>query len=284
MAKPIDGFRGDSVDIPFTVGSILGTRSFRISEEGKLTGVTIRDISYQPGENTAVCAMEHTENSKCSENTEGTGDVTTSSDNPHNMNDCEHGFWAYYDEKDYFSDSGTVSGVLEGYGEVIVGKKGFRASKARVRALVAPDSRYYSHYFPTTEIFILACVLLALSSFYAYFLESLNAGKYDFSVFIILLLIPTSLVQAVGAIYRISAFLLERYAMYCSKRGKIKLSSPLHKWMFKKTLVANRLLLKLEQFEKVKSNYPGIPIFSSYADMVKHFPELKEQKRKRKAN
>lgn len=279
MAKPIDGFKGDSVDIPLTVGSILGTRSFRINDEGMLTGVTVSGIPYKPGENVAVCAADHAEQDKVESN-----DETTVVSSPlHSMSECEHGFWAYYDEKDYFSNTGTVSGVLEGYGEVIVGKKGFRSSKARVRALVAPDSRYYSYDFPLIEIIILACALFGFSSVYSYSLESLNVGSYDYSVFALLSLVLTILFQLAVVFYRIGKFFLERYAMSCFKRGKIKPSGSFHKWMFKKAVVVKQLQAKLEQFEKVKINYPGIPVFSSYSSMVKYFPELKKQKNKWKA-
>lgn len=59
--------------------------------------------------------------------------------------DCSCGYWAYTDMDmrspflniDYMPT--LVLGVIEGYGRVTVGSKGFRCQKAKIRGLVLPD-------------------------------------------------------------------------------------------------------------------------------------------------
>lgn len=46
---------------------------------------------------------------------------------------CQCGFWAY--DEAGFTPHGSVVGVIEGYGKVTVGTKGFRAEKARIVGL-----------------------------------------------------------------------------------------------------------------------------------------------------
>lgn len=54
----------------------------------------------------------------------------------HNLMNCSCGFYAYYaGEKNSFDKDASVIGVVEGFGETVVGTKGFRSSKARILAL-----------------------------------------------------------------------------------------------------------------------------------------------------
>jgi hypothetical protein len=57
------------------------------------------------------------------------------------------GFYAFYDgSQDYYGigvGKGTVMGVVEGFGETLIGSRGFRVSKARVVALVVDDGLLY---------------------------------------------------------------------------------------------------------------------------------------------
>jgi hypothetical protein len=58
----------------------------------------------------------------------------------HPLTTCEHGFYAYYDGSDDYHGDGLVSGVVEGYGEAVIGTRGFRCMKAKIVALtVSPD-------------------------------------------------------------------------------------------------------------------------------------------------
>lgn len=70
---------------------------------------------------------------------------------------CNCGFYAYFDgSNDYLSGNGLVvnwnglsnddrgvrlAAIVEGYGKVVVGSRGFRAEKARILALIQPPSQ-----------------------------------------------------------------------------------------------------------------------------------------------
>lgn len=58
---------------------------------------------------------------------------------------CECGFYAYFDGRnDYHSNDARVTGLIEGYGKVVMGTRGFRAEKARLVALVKPRKRSFA--------------------------------------------------------------------------------------------------------------------------------------------
>lgn len=118
-------FFGQKHDVPFAPGVVRGVRSFRVgySYYGPhrcLTGVTHSEYAWKPGDNTAECY--------------GSGGKCHSGGIEH----CSHGFYAYHDGSDDFHQHGMVTGVIEGYGEVVIGSKGFRASKGRIVGFLVP--------------------------------------------------------------------------------------------------------------------------------------------------
>lgn len=54
------------------------------------------------------------------------------------LTDCSHGFYGYYDGSNDYYKQGMVMGVVEGYGETVIGTRGFRCMKARIVALRIP--------------------------------------------------------------------------------------------------------------------------------------------------
>lgn len=104
----------------FAAGVARGARSFRVDALGRLTGVSYR-VVWTPGENEATCK------------------ASTSFVPCGGIDKCAHGFYAYYDSSDDYHDPGMVSGVIEGYGEAVIGTRGFRAMKARIVALHIPE-------------------------------------------------------------------------------------------------------------------------------------------------
>jgi hypothetical protein len=62
------------------------------------------------------------------------------------MLDCQHGFYAYYDGSRDYHEKGDITGIIEGYGETVIGTKGFRCMKARIIALKPSGS------IPVTKI------------------------------------------------------------------------------------------------------------------------------------
>jgi hypothetical protein len=59
---------------------------------------------------------------------------------PHSIVGCGCGFYGYYDGSNDYHKPERVSGIVEGYGEVVIGTRGFRATKARLIALTIPES------------------------------------------------------------------------------------------------------------------------------------------------
>lgn len=60
------------------------------------------------------------------------------------MQACTCGFYAYLDNlanEYHHNDEHFMYGVVEGYGVCTVGNRGFRASKAKIKALIAPGKR-----------------------------------------------------------------------------------------------------------------------------------------------
>ena len=61
----------------------------------------------------------------------------------HSIDACSHGFYGYYEgSNDYYRD-GMVMGVVEAFGEVVIGSRGFKSTKAKLLALYIPDSVDY---------------------------------------------------------------------------------------------------------------------------------------------
>lgn len=53
---------------------------------------------------------------------------------------CSHGFYGYYEGSNDYRSETRINGVIKAYGEVVIGTRGFRASKAEVIALHIPKT------------------------------------------------------------------------------------------------------------------------------------------------
>jgi hypothetical protein len=126
------------------LGTLTGSRAFLVAENGVLTGVH----HYQPfttGENTAQCLLNDYSYFVLDIHPEG---------KPVACRDCTCGFYAYFDGGDnphYFdpSEDTTVAwlyarynvlALIEGYGVMTAGTRGFRCSKAKLRCLIEPPT------------------------------------------------------------------------------------------------------------------------------------------------
>lgn len=149
---------GEFSGINYGVGVVRGVRSFDVDQYGRLTGVSFKR-AWKPGENEAECLA-------------GSGGFVTAAINqwitsisasyypggpvvpvivpkreqspargPHSLDGCSHGFYAYYDGSDDYKSDARISGVVEGYGETVIGTRGFRSAKARIVALCIPRVR-----------------------------------------------------------------------------------------------------------------------------------------------
>lgn len=141
-----DGFS----DLPFAAGSVFGLRSFRTTADHHLTGCTGSGsyYSWSPGTNEATCnkwSWPRTllEDAAFMESYMSTHQVAGP--------DCTCGFYAYYEGCNDYAQFGTdswtgevgwhtLTGVVEGFGVVTVGSRGFRAAKGRIVALVRPTA------------------------------------------------------------------------------------------------------------------------------------------------
>lgn len=119
------------------LGSVRGRRSFGLAPDGRLTGLYYRQ-PWGPGENVASC---HHDGGVVAELPGGgiavQGAATRPIGTAHGLAGCTCGFYAYY-RADPYARSQRVSGVIEGYGRVVLGTKGFRAERARILALLLP--------------------------------------------------------------------------------------------------------------------------------------------------
>lgn len=136
----VTGMKGFAGNSDFAVGSVLGYRCWKMPVDNlqSLTGAygctwdtrTVTDDTF-----TASCRRN---------------DLARLTRPGHAAPEpsCGCGFWAYWDfPRTHSVNVGGISwvrvhGVLEGFGTVLIGEKGFRAGKARIRGL-AIDHEYY---------------------------------------------------------------------------------------------------------------------------------------------
>lgn len=125
--------------------STIPLRGFRkfLVRDGSLTGVTYQ-WRIAPGVNDSVCGRGITyarvrtaQNNRVDINSGEAWDLTKmmppSPD--HTMERCSCGFHAVYTRDNFDDFWGFAEGMMEGWGEVVTGPLGFRASKCRVAAL-----------------------------------------------------------------------------------------------------------------------------------------------------
>ncbi len=139
----------EAEEIGFAAGVVRGVRSFMVDSLGRLTGVSFPEV-WRPGENEARCLKRIDDDLLPQLNSlmnwaggsrviVPSPSLITRSDT-HAMRDCKHGFYAYYDGSDDYHRDGYVSAVVEGYGETVIGTRGFRSMRARIVALHIPET------------------------------------------------------------------------------------------------------------------------------------------------
>jgi hypothetical protein len=155
--------------IGFAMGSVRGARSFEIDKLGRLTGVVHKQV-WTPDENHAECRKRddpyavalqqlnmynytfalntYTSHSsaiqKWFNGSAPQPSERVEADIPeppkHSLDTCVCGFYGYYDGSNDYHKPEYVSGVIEGYGETLIGTRGFRCMKARIVAIHIPDT------------------------------------------------------------------------------------------------------------------------------------------------
>lgn len=129
----------DFSGMDFGIGSVVGFRRWKVDVSGVLTALH-RTGTWLPGMNDAECQghpkPDQVEKKREDEDYKSYNERVKAWKSNHDMNACEHGFYAYFDgSEDSYGIGPTVAGVIEGSGEVLIGTKGFRAMKARIIAL-----------------------------------------------------------------------------------------------------------------------------------------------------
>jgi hypothetical protein len=153
---------------PFMVGSLTGIRCFRVDNLGRLNPINdFPNSVWTPGENIATChrqwqieqymqaygpiGLSAQMVSSMTSLTVSAGDAITVEteravresfkipEHDKAIAGCSCGFYAYYDNLDNpHHQQGFLYGIVEGYGVMTVGTRGFRCSKAKILALVIP--------------------------------------------------------------------------------------------------------------------------------------------------
>lgn len=152
----------DFSELGFAIGVVRGARTWRSSEDGWLAGMVYKQI-WLPGENIALCRrhvspvhpQQQYPNPPGNPKPGPVSAVARFEDPPHpdfkvpernHLPDCRCGFYAYYDgsndyhlpRKDANDPRMLVQGMVEGYGECVIGPRGFRCTKATIVALCLP--------------------------------------------------------------------------------------------------------------------------------------------------
>jgi len=155
----------------FAPGVIRGVRSFDVDKFGRLTGIHYKQV-WKPGENEAECrknedssawmlnlnaisyysstpsAVAATNDRKSrgffggrvpQSDTVSQVQEAIATTPAHDYSTCRCGFYGYFDGSDDYHDNARVTAVVEAYGEVVIGTRGFRAMKARIVALRIKD-------------------------------------------------------------------------------------------------------------------------------------------------
>lgn len=124
------------------MGHILGIRGFKLDTMGRLTGYAY-PVVWTPGENVSVCRRKKVicSNNSYSNYHDHTSRCYTIDPCDGKIEDCVHGFWAYFDDFDTQAEKiakTSYSAVIRGYGRTVIGDKGFRSEKAEILAVSIP--------------------------------------------------------------------------------------------------------------------------------------------------
>lgn len=269
---------------------VRGVRAFEVDTLGRLTGVTYKSV-WRPGENTSECKRLSADDpasgfwAAYNKGLLGPGSarrfVTASPMSPvlssdpgetersHDMTKCKCGFYAYYDGSNDYHTPDRINAVVEGWGQTVIGTRGFRAEKARILALHIPGSKpakptlsrwdrlmkwLYDHRDVTAAVFVAGFMVAGVLALLA---TSLVASYSDPRA--LLLLIP-------AALGGVSAWLCSKSLDWASQQ---RYRQTIHKY-FEANLPAALV-------EKVRRNYPDVPVFDTFEAMVKAFPPDKGQ-------
>lgn len=128
-------FAGKADLLPHSI--VYGLRNWRVRDNGDLCSVMYTAFVWGPGVNHATCMSARMSLSKETFNPYLGVPTAPPAGYPlnHPMDDCAHGFYAYYDGSLDYHDQGEVTGIIKGWGEGVIGSKGFRVLVAEIVAI-----------------------------------------------------------------------------------------------------------------------------------------------------
>lgn len=134
----------DFSELGFAPGKVRGARAFEPGVKGSvgiLTGIVYRQW-WLPGIMRCTCLKRAERDAYVEMYNDGQGvDILGNPERfplpDHTMEHCEHGLYGFYDgSNDYHRyEAGRIQGVIEGWGEVMIGGRGFRSTEAKLIAL-----------------------------------------------------------------------------------------------------------------------------------------------------
>lgn len=257
--------------LDLSIEPVRGARSFGVDSLGRLTGVTYTSV-WRPGENVAVCRRQESTDVTLASLASIARNLgmdprpfakaaTVTAANPrmlapdpaHDMSQCGHGFYAYYDGSNDYAADGRISAVIEGYGETVIGTRGFRSSKARIVALCSPKSpstgsrfHRFRHWIDDNDadmFFVVPSIVGGLASL-GWGIALLAKGHALLGALLLALFVLLAITAGVGA---------TSFVMSCCR-------APLTG------------SVSADLIAKVRRNYAEIPWFNSFDAMVKAFP------------
>lgn len=250
----------DFADRPFVAGSLTGVRSFRVDDHGRLRG-PVRPAVFKPGENVAQCDVIRFQLAFIS--IKGGGPFSTQIQDgglyldtekkhrPGEM-DCTCGYYAYFDNgsNPHHDESECVYGVIQGYGVTTVGSRGFRAEKAKLLALIDPNKGGLKERF--------------------FRLLNRMAAPFDDPVVGLIGLMTGAMTVITGLVWggvACASSLWYLFAFLLIPVGALLLYLPFRAIEHDKPIITGRAM-----FNKVRRNYPDVPVYPSIKAALKDFP------------
>ncbi|QJU52962.1 hypothetical protein SCB71_06485 [Herbiconiux sp. KACC 21604] len=251
----------------FGVGVVRGARSFNVTPDGRLTGV-FHQREWVAGENVASCMSLSSSTDALIAAIRGltrssyglpaipfSGEVGPTPKS-HDMSKCTCGFYAYYDGSNDYATDARVSAVVEGYGQTVIGTRGFRAGKARIVALHLEASEppkpwkwwLHPHRWAVEKLVDRS---LRTNSFSNSWIVSIGMITAFIGIGIWLLVIDWKAFEI---------YLFERYRSVSKNPSK---------WYRPRD---NGRGLTPEQVDGIRRGFPDVPLFSSFEEMVRAFP------------
>lgn len=243
----------------FAAGVVRGARAFYVDDDQMLTGIVYRE-QWKPGVNHSECFRYSDKHNLSNYSSQRLALLRKiHSGEIHLFEKCSCGFYAYYDGSNDYANDATISGVVEGYGEVVIGDRGFRARKTRIAAIhmKRPPHRAAKHswrrhpYRRGIENMV----------------ERMHSTKSTTMAWPYFLAVFTLGLGVLPVIMQNKAFYIWLYETYGLEENK-----PKYKWYTPSVRAKGITYVPKETYEGVQKNYPGIPIYDDFDMMIADFP------------